>query len=134
MGTHTHFTYGLSHIALEVTDLDRTCVFYQNIFDMEIMYKEEGFLQLTTPGSNDIMVFEKCEKVSPHGSVKHFGFRAPRPDDVEIARHRILAAGATIIDEGEFVEGSPFIFFKDPDGYVIEIWYEKTAGDESDHT
>lgn len=130
MAEHSHYTYGLTHLALEVKDLDRTCKFYQDVFDMEIMYKEESFLQLTTPGSNDILVFEKSVAVTPLCGVKHFGFRAPRPDDVEIARHRILAAGANILDEGEFTEGSPFIFFQDPDGYVIEIWYEKLPGEE----
>jgi catechol 2,3-dioxygenase-like lactoylglutathione lyase family enzyme len=129
MPSHPHYTYGLTHIALQVTDLDRTCKFYQDVFDMKIMYREEAFAQLTTPGSNDILVFEKSESVSAHSGIKHFGFRAPRPGDVEIARHRILAAGATILDEGEFVEGSPFIFFSDPDGYTIEIWYEKLPAD-----
>ena len=28
------------------------------------------------------------------------------------------------IDKGEFVSGEPYIFFKDPDGYKIEVWYE----------
>jgi hypothetical protein len=27
-------------------------------------------------------------------------------------------------DKGEFVPGDPYIFFKDPDGYEVEIWYE----------
>ena len=30
-----------------------------------------------------------------------------------------------IREQGEFVPGSPYVFFKDPDGYEIEIWYEK---------
>ena len=32
-----------------------------------------------------------------------------------------------IVDEGEFVPGSPYVFFKDPDGYLIEVWYEVKA-------
>jgi predicted enzyme related to lactoylglutathione lyase len=37
---------------------------------------------------------------------------------------KIMEAGGTILDKGEFVPGSPYIFFKDPDGYAVEIWYE----------
>ena len=37
---------------------------------------------------------------------------------------RVVAAGATIHDTGEFVPGEPYLFFKDPDGYEVEIWYE----------
>jgi hypothetical protein len=37
---------------------------------------------------------------------------------------RIKSAGGTIIGQGEFVPGEPYIFFKDPDGYEAEIFYE----------
>jgi hypothetical protein len=37
---------------------------------------------------------------------------------------KIKTAGGIITDQGEFLPGSPYIFFKDPDGYEIEIWYE----------
>jgi catechol 2,3-dioxygenase-like lactoylglutathione lyase family enzyme len=35
-----------------------------------------------------------------------------------------MSQGSEIIDKGEFVPGSPYIFFRDPDGYIIEVWYE----------
>lgn len=37
---------------------------------------------------------------------------------------KIIKAGGTIKEKGEFVPGSPYIFFYDPDGYEVEIWYE----------
>ena len=52
-------TYGFTHIAIAVKDLNRTLVFYQKIFDVQVMYQQNDFLQVTTPGSNDIIVFEK---------------------------------------------------------------------------
>jgi catechol 2,3-dioxygenase-like lactoylglutathione lyase family enzyme len=118
-------TYGLTHIAIAVKDLDRTLAFYQTVFDAEIMYKEPDFLQITTPGSHDIIVFEK--RKAPYGEtggIAHFGFRLRRPEDIEEMAKRVTDAGSTIIDTGEFVPGSPYIFFKDPDGYEIEVWYE----------
>ena len=37
---------------------------------------------------------------------------------------QVLNAGGKIKERGEFVEGEPYIFLFDPDGYEIEIWYE----------
>jgi hypothetical protein len=47
-------TYGLTHLAVTVADLIRTKDFYCAVFDMEVMYDDPGFLQLTTPGCHDI--------------------------------------------------------------------------------
>ena len=27
-------------------------------------------------------------------------------------------------DSGEFCPGEPYVFFTDPDGYEVEVWYE----------
>jgi predicted enzyme related to lactoylglutathione lyase len=122
-------TYGLTHIAIAVKDLERTSMFYQKVFDMEVMYKEGNFLQLTTPGNNDIIVFEK--KKAPYGKtggIIHFGFRLINADDIDEMAERVKKAGGNITSKGEFCPGEPYIFFKDPDGYEIEIWYELIAG------
>jgi catechol 2,3-dioxygenase-like lactoylglutathione lyase family enzyme len=33
-------------------------------------------------------------------------------------------AGGTVLDHGEFCPGEPYVFFRDPDGYEVEIWHE----------
>ena len=119
-------TFGLTHIAVAVKDISRTRKFYQEVFDMELMYEEENMIQLTTPGCNDILVFEESDNrsVGKPGGIAHFGFRLRSPDDIEEMNKKVIEAGGTIIEKGEFVPGSPFIFFKDPDGYIVEIWFE----------
>jgi catechol 2,3-dioxygenase-like lactoylglutathione lyase family enzyme len=121
-------TYGLTHLAIAVHDLERTMQFYRQVFDMEVMYHEDDFLQLTTPGCHDILVFEKRRDapVGNSGGIAHFGFRLRDPEGIGSITKKVKGAGGTIIDEGEFVKGSPYIFFKDPDGYEVEVWYEKT--------
>ena len=121
-------TYGLTHIAIAVKDLEKTSSFYQRVFDMEVMYKEENFLQLTTPGSHDIIVFEKKKAMyGKTGGIKHFGFRLKKADDIDEMSERIKSAGGRITSKGEFCPGEPYIFFKDPDGYEVEVWYELIA-------
>jgi predicted enzyme related to lactoylglutathione lyase len=121
-------TYGLTHISVAVKNLNRTLVFYQKVFDVEVMYHEENFLQVTTPGSNDIIVFEKKKaEYGKTGGIAHFGFRLQKAKDIDEMAERIKSAGGNIIDKGEFVPGEPYIFFKDPDGYELEVWYELIA-------
>jgi predicted enzyme related to lactoylglutathione lyase len=119
-------TYGLTHLAIAVRDLNRTLKFYQSVFEMQVMYHEADFIQLTTPGCHDILVFEKRERgvTGDTGGIAHFGFRLRNARDVGDLRDKIVAAGGKIVEEGEFVPGSPFIFFKDPDNYTVEVWYE----------
>ena len=119
-------TYGLTHLAIAVADLDRTLRFYQKVFEMEVMYHEEDFLQLTTPGAHDVIVFllKKDDMIGKAGGIDHFGFRLRNPEDIGKVEQSVIDAGGIITDRGEFAPGYPKLFFKDPDGYTVEVWYE----------
>ena len=119
-------TLGLTHLALSVSDLNRSFQFYHDVFGMLAVYREPNFIQAQTPGSQDIIVFEigEGDQVGQSGGIKHFGFRLADPRDIEKAARAIEQAGGGITRRGEFVPGEPYVFFKDPDGYEIEIWYE----------
>lgn len=118
-------TYGLTHAALLVNDIQRTLKFYTEVFGMVVMYHTEGFLQLTTPGCNDIVVFERTDKpIEGRNGITHLGFRLRDPQTIERVIERITNAGGRIKSHGEFVPGSPYVFFEDPDGYELEVWYE----------
>ena len=54
----------------------------------------------------------------------HFGFRLTSPDGIDLAAARVKAAGGTITEQGAFVAGEPYLFGRDPDGYLFEVWYE----------
>jgi predicted enzyme related to lactoylglutathione lyase len=45
--------------------------------------------------------------------------------DIRAAARAVAGAGGTVKDRGEFVPGEPYLFATDPDGYEIEIWYER---------
>lgn len=53
-----------------------------------------------------------------------FGFRLMNADDIDAAAAAIEQAGGTIVNKGEFCPGEPYVFFNDPHGYGVEIWYE----------
>ena len=120
-------TYGLSHIALAVKDVKRSVAFYQRVFGTVTMYSQDGGAQIQTPGTNDIIVFEENEKLAGknEGGILHFGFRLVNQNDINKVLQTVKSAGGKIKESGEFVAGEPYVFFYDPDGYEIEVWYEK---------
>jgi catechol 2,3-dioxygenase-like lactoylglutathione lyase family enzyme len=118
-------TYGLTHLALAVADVNRAFQFYASVFGMVAVYRDDEFLQAQTPGARDVLVFERASNVAGrHGGVAHHGFRLKNPESIHHAATLVVEAGGTVVEQGEFVPGEPYVFARDPDGYLLEIWYE----------
>ena len=88
--------------------------------------RKKTWVQVQTPGSDDILVFEESRSahVGKSGGIVHFGFRLRNRKDIGEMLERVKEAGGRVKGTGEFVPGSPYVFFNDPDGYEVEIWYE----------
>jgi len=118
-------THGLTHCALAVRDPSRSAAFYAAVFGSAVVYNQPDFVQLQTPGTRDVLVLQRDHShAGQKGGILHFGFRLLRPEDIDIAAQAVIAAGGQIRSKGEFCPGEPYLFFTDPDGYEVEIWYE----------
>lgn len=118
-------TWGLTHVALAVRDVERAASFYQTLLGAKVVYRDKAFVQLQTPGSRDVIVLEHAPKrAGKQGGVVHFGFRLRRPEDIDKAIAAVKAAGGRVTSHGEFIPGEPYVFASDPDGHEIELWYE----------
>jgi catechol 2,3-dioxygenase-like lactoylglutathione lyase family enzyme len=118
-------THGMSHVALAVADPARSLRFYRAVFGVVPVYESADFVQAQTPGTRDVLVFERrAAEAGTKGGIAHFGFRLRDPADIARALSAVRAAGGEIREHGEFVPGEPYVFFSDPDGYEVEIWYE----------
>jgi catechol 2,3-dioxygenase-like lactoylglutathione lyase family enzyme len=118
-------TYGLTHLALAVSDVKRAAGFYTSVFGCRISHEGPNAIELQTPGQHDVLSLEQSDEgVAVVGGISHFGFRLVRPEDIDAAVDAVLAAGGTIDGRGEFSPGFPYAFVRDLDGYQIEIWFE----------
>ena len=118
-------TRGLTHVALAVRDPQRSLEFYAALVGAKKVYEDPGSIQAQTPGTHDVLVFERdARRSGRHGGIAHFGFRLVTPVPVADLVARVAAAGGTVQESGEFVPGAPYVFCSDPDGYVVELWYE----------
>ena len=119
-------TYGLTHVALAVKDVERSSKFYRDVFGAVEVYRHDNFAQLQTPGSRDVLVLEKKPKAAGKaGGIAHFGYRLQNPKDITAAVRAVKKAGGKVKEHGEFVPGEPYLFAADPDGYELEIWFER---------
>jgi catechol 2,3-dioxygenase-like lactoylglutathione lyase family enzyme len=124
-GTAAVSSYGLTHLALGVKEPARAFGFYRHVFGMVAVYRGPDFIQAQTPGSRDVLVFERSRRrPGTSGAIAHFGFRLTDPADIDRAVAAVRKAGGTIVERGEFVPGEPYVFARDLDGYTSEIWYE----------
>lgn len=115
----------MTHISLAVRDPDRSLRFYGKVFGVREMYRDEDSIQAHTPGSHDVIAFERSTKEAGRsGCVAHFGFRLVEASDIDAAVQEVERAGGTLLRRGEFAPGFQFAYVHDPDGYEIQIWFE----------
>jgi catechol 2,3-dioxygenase-like lactoylglutathione lyase family enzyme len=119
-------TEGLTHIHLVVRDIDRSVRFYTSVFGMKEQFRVGPHMVfLSTPGSRDLITLnqnpQEAKLAGVNGGVDHFGFRLASPSDFDAAVTEIESAGGALVSRGEHSPGVPYVYVKDPDGYVIEF-------------
>lgn len=128
------------HVGLNVTDLDRSLAFYQDVFGLELLGRstEDGrrFAFLGTPGVASEEFLDKLAITLWEQSVgsfstatpglHHLAFHVGSVEEVERLRDQARDRGATLLYDGEIVpHSSDFesggFFFLDPDGVRLEV-------------
>ena len=127
-------TRGLSHINLNVSDIERSARYYQEVFGLELLTDYEGPMGshpygrqmiFSTPGCDDVIALSQVDGVPVGGGgLSHWGLNLERDEDVDEAIAQVVRAGGSLRsrDEYEF-EGirERHAYVADPDGYVIEL-------------
>jgi catechol 2,3-dioxygenase-like lactoylglutathione lyase family enzyme len=111
----------LNHVALTVTERERSAAFYGEHFGLTERVHEDDHLLIL--GSPDGSLLALSEGTPPEGlpRTNHFGFQVGSGDEVRAARARLESAG---VPEAEWQDDGGFVRVQilDPDGYRVDLF------------
>ena len=111
----------LNHVALTVSDRERSAAFYGRHFGLtERLHDDEHLFILAAPDGSLLALSEGAVPESPSHAF-HFGFQLDDPEEVRRAREQLRQAGAP---ETEWQDDENFarVQVADPDGYRVELF------------
>lgn len=122
---------GIGHVLLRVADLERARTFYTEVLGFEVMEQdpEHGGLFMALAGqAHTLDLFPAAEPNAPPrapGSpgLGHVAFRVESAEALRDAYFDLQAHGVTITRAVDHVSQRS-IYFHDPDGNTLEIYYE----------
>jgi len=119
-----------THVALRVTNLDRSVAFYRAMFETEpVKFKADyAKFDLDNPGLN--LTLNVTDAIAPHGALSHLGIQVDSRDAVKAAIARFKAAGLSIFEEQDTdccYALQDKVWVTDPDQNRWEIFVVKVA-------
>ena len=111
----------LNHVALTVSDRERSAAFYAEHFGLtKRVHDDEHLLILAAPDGSLLALSEGEPAAAQLPRMNHFGFQLESADEVHAARERFSASG---VAETEWQEYGPVrVQVADPDGYRVEVY------------
>ena len=115
----------MKHLALAVTDQERSRRFYETYFgfDAKPARRYDGGVLMLYNADGFSLALGPADEPVAFPSFLHFGVVLPSPEAVRTFRSRLAADGVPIVeewDEPEYVS----VKCTDPDGYVVETAWE----------
>lgn len=116
-------TAGLCHVAIDVSDLERSTRFYTDMFAMEIVGRSDRIVHLKSTGAADsFFLFKADGPVNPQAcglSHFHFGFRI---DDAGFDQALdYIEKNKIRVHHNPHRTPGRFVYIEDPDGYVVQL-------------
>jgi catechol 2,3-dioxygenase-like lactoylglutathione lyase family enzyme len=115
---------GIQHLNLTVRDLERARRFYEDVLGFKTAFAKGSSVWLDAGG--DLLGLSEGEPGERVG-FEHFGFMVDAPDEVDRwADH--LRAHAAAIEKGPYERSDGrSVYFADPDGHLLEIFWVDPA-------
>jgi catechol 2,3-dioxygenase len=120
----------IGHVHLRVSDLDRAMAFYKSTLGFEVTHRTAGGGVFLSPGGSHALIGlntgSSPERPAP--AVGQFAIRYPDRPALARALNRATSAGVQIdggLDHGIFEA----LYLHDPDGHLIELYYDRAPED-----
>jgi catechol 2,3-dioxygenase-like lactoylglutathione lyase family enzyme len=117
---------------LDVTDLRRSRQFYAGLFGYSVMQSDDRFCAFNVGGRQVLLLFVRGSDpngtilpfgaIPPHGASgrAHVGFSVPS-ESLPAWRLRLAERGIPIESSFTWPSGGESIYFRDPDGHLLEL-------------
>ncbi len=111
----------LNHVAMMVSDRDRSAAFYAQHFQLTERRHDDEHLLIVGDGLGSLLALsEGSRDRSSLPKTNHFGFQLESHSKVHAAREKFRAVG---VEEVEFQDdGMVRVQVPDPDGYRVEVF------------
>lgn len=110
----------LNHVALTVSDRDRSAAFYGTYFGLTNKLHEDDHLLILADGEGGLLALSQGEVPDIKPRTNHFGFQAGSASEVLMMREQFKHDG---VKEAEFqAQGPVRVQVFDPDGYRVELY------------
>ncbi len=121
---------GLTHIALNSSDLEASAAFWARYARMQVVHRRDGVLWLSDKTRPFVIVFAQAPKVEhPLLPFAHLGVGCE--SKAEVDRLAALAVQEGCLIGGPVDSGPPvgyWAFLRDPDGHTLELSYGQEVG------
>lgn len=120
---------GLHHITIRVNDIKAAENFYGGVLGFELVRKMGQSMATYRVGTKDTLVIVEAETAYDTTSrdyrVDHFGFMVGSAQEVDDMANYLKENEVNIVVGPVNRKNGRFVFFTDPDGNMIEIFFEK---------
>jgi len=121
---------GINHITIRVNKIEPAEEFYGGILGFELVRKMGRSMAVYRIGREDTIVIVEAETSYDPNSrdfrVDHFGFYLNSPEEVDEMEAYLRDHEVTILSGPANRKNGRFLFATDPDGNMIEFFYEKS--------
>jgi len=122
------------HLALTVTDVERSIPFYEALFGAKPEKTRPGYAKFSVPEPAINFTLNEGERSGGLGAFNHAGIQVASTDDVLAARLRLQKAGLATFDEMDTTccyARQDKIWVHDPDGTPWEVFVTHDDSDEA---
>jgi catechol 2,3-dioxygenase-like lactoylglutathione lyase family enzyme len=125
------------HVALNVTDVNRSVEFYRAMFGLEPLKWKPGYAKFDVAEPPLNLTLNQAAKIEGRGALNHLGIEVSSSAEVLAARERLHQAGLNTFDEMNVdccfaLQDKTWI--TDPDGYRWEIFTVKVQDTQPELT